>query len=327
VLLTLPNKKSARIDELDDQIAQLYARKPRGSANFATAEDNRLFGELTAERNKLIKNENSYKSSHWDEPNILAHVRMNDRNIDGKKSLHLEEIQSDWHQQGRDKGYTNKGELEQVKKDYDSYEKDLFKRAKDAFYKDASESGVPTDRVDRIYEKTLKSEPSWKQSQYLGEDEVVKHKQLWDDYQLKQAELSNKVPDAPFKKSWHELALKRMLREAAEKGYDRLSWTPGEAQAARYDLSKQIDQIKYIKNPDGTYNVVPFKSNSPVHSIERENVKAADLSGIVGKEVAEKITKGQGKKEGDIGVLEGLDLKIGGEGHSTRWLRGEKKCD
>jgi hypothetical protein len=37
------------------------------------------------------------------------------------------------------------------------------------------------------------------------------------------------VPDAPFKKTWHELALKRMIREAAEKGYDRLSWTPGEA--------------------------------------------------------------------------------------------------
>ena len=44
---------------------------------------------------------NNYRSSHWDEPNVLAHIRMNDRNIDGKKSLHLEEIQSDWMQSHR----------------------------------------------------------------------------------------------------------------------------------------------------------------------------------------------------------------------------------
>lgn len=39
------------------------------------------------------------------------------------------------------------------------------------------------------------------------------------------------VPDAPFKKNWHELALKRALHDAAENGYDRLSWTPGAMQS------------------------------------------------------------------------------------------------
>src|SRR5207245_1556204 len=52
------------------------------------------------------------------------------------------------------------------------------------------------------------------------------------------------VPDAPFKKTWHEFVLKRLIREAAEKGYDKIAWTPGEAQAERYDLSKKIDAIK-----------------------------------------------------------------------------------
>ena len=46
------------------------------------------------------------------------------------------------------------------------------------------------------------------------------------------------VPDAPFKKSWPELAMKRTIRQAVEEGKSRVSWTPGEAQAARYDLSK-----------------------------------------------------------------------------------------
>ena len=38
----------------------------------------------------------SFKSSHWEEPNILAHVRINDRtDIEGRRLLHAEEIQAD----------------------------------------------------------------------------------------------------------------------------------------------------------------------------------------------------------------------------------------
>ena len=47
-----------------------------------------------------------FQSSHWDEPNVLGHVRFNDRTgPNGEKILHFEEIQSDLHQQGRSKGY------------------------------------------------------------------------------------------------------------------------------------------------------------------------------------------------------------------------------
>lgn len=50
-----------------------------------------------------------YKSGHFDEPNILAHVRFNERtDADGKKVLFIEEIQSDWHQEGRKRGYSGK---------------------------------------------------------------------------------------------------------------------------------------------------------------------------------------------------------------------------
>ena len=42
----------------------------------------------------------NYKSSHWDQPNVLAHVRLNDR-VDekGNKVLFVEEVQSDWGQE------------------------------------------------------------------------------------------------------------------------------------------------------------------------------------------------------------------------------------
>ena len=44
----------------------------------------------------------NFTSSHFPEPNILAHVRFNERtDADGKRVLFIEEVQSDWHQKGR----------------------------------------------------------------------------------------------------------------------------------------------------------------------------------------------------------------------------------
>jgi hypothetical protein len=44
----------------------------------------------------------NYQSSHWDEPNVLAHIRINDRvTPDGKKVAFLEELQSDWAREAR----------------------------------------------------------------------------------------------------------------------------------------------------------------------------------------------------------------------------------
>ena len=225
------------------------------------------------------KNQNQYKSSHWDEPNVLAHIRMNDRTIDGKKTLHLEEIQSDWHQEGRKKGYKNNTAKE----------------------------------LTEAQDKELNA-LSWKDK--LNSEEQTRYNELKS---IKNEYLNSKkgVPDAPFKKTWDELALKKAITEAVKNGYDQISWTPGEAQAARYDLSKQVDSIKYLKNDDGTYNIVPFKNNRPVHSVEGENIKPEKLPDIVGKEVAEKITNGHGEREkgaSDIRVLSGQDLKVGGQG-------------
>ena len=43
-----------------------------------------------------------FTESHWDEPNVIAHIRMSSRMTpDGKRVLMIEELQSDWHQKGR----------------------------------------------------------------------------------------------------------------------------------------------------------------------------------------------------------------------------------
>ena len=47
---------------------------------------------------------------HWgdDAEGILAHARVQDFEVDGKKMLFIDEIQSDWHNEGHKKGYSPK---------------------------------------------------------------------------------------------------------------------------------------------------------------------------------------------------------------------------
>lgn len=48
----------------------------------------------------------TYVSPHWNERNTLVHIRFDER-IDeaGKRVIFIQELQSDWHQQGRERGY------------------------------------------------------------------------------------------------------------------------------------------------------------------------------------------------------------------------------
>jgi hypothetical protein len=128
------------------------------------------------------------------------------------------------------------------------------------------------------------------------------------------------VPDAPFKKTWHELVLKRMLRWAAENGFDKIGWTTGEQQAERYDLSKHIDNVGWWRDVSGRYGFIAHKDGKMVtKTIE---IPAEKLSDYIGKEMAQKILDGVGqsdaasKKYGPkiAGEISGLDLRVGGEG-------------
>ena len=46
-----------------------------------------------------------FRGSHWDEPNVIAHLRLNLRIFQGKLVTFMEELQSDWAREGRSKGF------------------------------------------------------------------------------------------------------------------------------------------------------------------------------------------------------------------------------
>lgn len=55
--------------------------------------------EVASNAAHKLPSEINFRGGHWDEPNVLAHVRFDERtDAAGKKTLHVAEIQSDWGQ-------------------------------------------------------------------------------------------------------------------------------------------------------------------------------------------------------------------------------------
>jgi hypothetical protein len=59
---------------------------------------------------------------------------------------------------------------------------------------------------------------------------------------------------------WLAIGLKRMIRYAADNGYDKVAWTTGEQQVQRYEsaLRKKVDSIEWEKTPEGV-QIVGYK--------------------------------------------------------------------
>ena len=57
--------------------------------------------ELVDTTLKMSPTEQGFKSSHWSDRNVLAHLRLNERKYNGHKVIFMEELQSDWAREAR----------------------------------------------------------------------------------------------------------------------------------------------------------------------------------------------------------------------------------
>jgi len=237
-----------------------------------------------------------------------------------KKILHIEELQSDWHQQGRDKGYTPPDVAKQIsaaERAHRELQRQLNEAKQNAAFVESGLSDPTTKRMrDLNPEMIQRLEASKiKHNNTIMEllPQVMKAEAAHQDL-LHQSK--NTVPDAPFKKNWHEMALKKMIHHAAANGYDAIAITPGAEQADRYGLAQHVKDLTYLKNKNGTHDLSAF-SHEDVPIIEKQNLTPQDLEAHVGKELAKKILSNEGepaKYDKNARTLSGLDLKVGGEG-------------
>ena len=177
---------------------------------------------------------------HWgqDVEGVLAHARIQDMTTaDGKKMLFIEELQSDWHNEGHQKGYTTK-EYEDAVAVYDKLAEDYANKRR-AFNKYVRSSEFRSD-PDEVSKKKF----DWLRRKM---DEAEKRMQAAerDIEELKKKGMGD-VPDAPFRDTYHEYVLKRLLRMAAEEGYDSIGWTPADIQSKRWSYEyEKAYKIEY----------------------------------------------------------------------------------
>jgi len=345
IKIMLPTKK---IDDSPEfWRSEALRRTGRTLDQLSHSERQVILADVRADQAKAV-----FKSSHFPEPNILAHARVADRtaptytindiadierrlqeglktqypktlgsgaSIWGVKNgvitpleaaqishargwsndttgavnkiLHIEEIQSDWHQAGRKKGYGPK------------IEKNV-----EAYYETKDGQRIPIGFGKTKEEAEANIDVGWKN--------LVDIK-----YETIENKIGEGLPDAPFKQNWHELVMKRLLDDAVKKGYDKVVITPGAEQAKRYDLSKHFGELSYKHNEDGTISIIGTDKKSGLANLHEEDIPQDKLSDYVGKELAEKIMANAGTPyEGNSRMRQGsmtisnLDLKVGGEG-------------
>lgn len=209
----------------------------------------------------------------------VAWIRFGETtDADGNRVLVIDEIQSKRHQEGREKGYKSK-EIANLLKETEELQ-------------------------DKLY------------NEGLTEEEYERNREI----RRRLEELSpgaggySNIPEAPFEKNWHELAMKRMLRYAAENGYDKVAWTTGEQQADRYNLSNVVERIQIKKFDDG-YDVYSYAKDTGALIEHKTYSSEKELSDSYGQALAaELIKKDAANKTDNYVSVEGDGLKVGGEG-------------
>jgi hypothetical protein len=180
--------------------------------------------------NRQIYSDPTYHGPHWDEPNVIVHRRTTDREMPGE---------------GFTVTNTRSGNSSQVfatEAEARAYQAKLpasvqteirpAERKIKTLHDEENQSDLHQDGAKRGYgdPEIVREGDRWKA---IANGQEIAHGRLEDfknDREIIDTLKGRTVPDLPFKTSWSKLALHDQIREAAEKGFDRISWTGGKSQ-------------------------------------------------------------------------------------------------
>lgn len=322
----------------------------------------------------LYDNQN-FESSHFDQPNILAHVRFNERtDADGKRVLFVEEIQSDWAQRGKSRGFRQpppaggppkmpadaRPVRERSAQDMMTADEPAYIAQTEAELGREKESllnaGVLPEDIIVDYDPTrpqgkgklyvanysvqlangefMSTESGILRDRYSPEGAMrAARRTLLDERHNFLRGAKDKVPAGPFvqkTEAWVGLTLKRMIRYAAENGFERIAWTTGEQQVQRYTsaLRKAVDTIEWTKTEDGVH-LVGYKGTKADYTgtqRQRDAIAALDqtIDRIMGERDLAELTPGE---RGELAAVRDERQRLVDELQSGRVPRGQKVVD
>lgn len=297
--------------------------------------------------------EELFHSSHFVEPNILAHIRFNERTVKGEKVLFIEEVQSDWAQSGKKHGFIG-DKTKKINQEIEMLNSklDIINSQLTSVILEAQSIGLPIGASSGEWNKfslgLYKTQEIYQYEQILDK---VKNNKDYDNIQASIAHIQERqielganrnslikdrdslikdidrlkskkreqdlyeVPNMPFKKTehWVNLALRRAIIYAVENGFERIAWTNGQMQSERYDLSKQF-QIQVEKGSNKkSWEYKLILTDNYSTDMVQIVSGEEELERFVGKDLANRIIDDKIPTY-ESKVYKGLELKVGGEG-------------
>lgn len=254
----------------------------------------------------LYRESGRYRSSHWDDPNVLFHTRSQTLTYDPPganrpyRVHNVDETQSDWGQEGRRRGFY----------DRETYEKwrDQYNNASDAVDEASNRLLAVVEEGHAQYKKIASPELPWRSPEYQkwhtelqdwqsARPELIEARKALREAQAKLEQIKASRPPnsdptvpelAPFVSStegWTDRAIKHELDKALDNGSDYFSWSPGAVHADRYDLSRHIGSVQYDPYYEHFHAYDPSGRRIVSEGINNPD----DLDNYVGKELGDKI--------------------------------------
>ena len=210
---------------------------------------------------------NSAMYVHWkDRTGVLAHARVQDLDTFLGKMLFIEEIQSDWHNEGHKSGYRKEGEKtdSMLRTESDEAYKEFYSVVEDMVYNNANweDDNAVFYAHPAVVAEMFEGDESYFDQYRLTDEQretirsMVAEEAARQDA-LKTAPKQDAAPDAPFSDTYHEYVLKRLLRMAAEEGYDSIGWTSADTQMERWNPNRRTNEQMGIEAKEP--NAVAFE--------------------------------------------------------------------
>lgn len=256
----LTKTQEARLQELGDKIQAEKERRPSqivvSPSEALRPSDANEFEALKKQQRLSKVMENRMPSPHWQEDDVVAHARLSDRmeaNLSGDadapvgKTLYIEEIQSDWAQTGRRAG---------------------FGATDKEFYIYESKDPQTNEPYFAVYDLKGDEQIGDKAPHRFirGEKLFATRKQAEDaiEYEKKMMPKRIGTPEGPLvgtTEKFTEATMRRLIRKAADEGYDYIAWTPGDVQVDRW--GEQGLETYYDK-------VLPKSTQKVAQSLDKE---------------------------------------------------------
>lgn len=250
------------------------------------------------------------------------------------KILFVQEIQSDWVQQGIKKGWmfeyrgpekerqriTAAAESLENRAQEISNERPAILSKIEYFEREINDAQKTIDYEENQSEPN-KRRIEWAKAERkrlykegeLAQVEKKMSEKLYDSLMKKAGDLRSiigegEIWDVPFKSTWHMNAIKRLVRFAAERGYDAIAMTSGEHQAQRWSGAlRDVKALRYFKDEKA---LRAYGSNDELLT-EKIGVEENEIEDYVGSKTARELLD----QPGDVKHYQG-EIKIG-----NRFLR------